>query len=126
MQHELLAMAKNYPVVTLTGPRQAGKTTLVKQTFPDKAYVNLEAPDLRELAELDPRGFFAQYPQGAILDEIQRCPQLLSYIQEIVDARESKGLFILTGSHQLDLHHAITQSLAGRTALLHLLPLSIA
>lgn len=126
LKKELESQAKAYPVVTLTGPRQSGKTTLVKQTFPKKKYVNLEAPDIRELAETDPRGFLNSYPEGAILDEIQRAPKLLSYIQIIVDEADLKGMFILTGSHQLELNQAITQSLAGRTALLTLLPMSIA
>lgn len=123
---ELKSLAKDYPVVTLIGPRQSGKTTLVREIFPKKPYINLEAPDTRQFAESDPRAFFEQVPEGAILDEIQRVPLLLSYIQTIVDQKPSKkGLFILTGSHQLELHQAITQSLAGRTALLRLLPLTI-
>ena len=125
LKSELIAVARKYPVVTIIGPRQSGKTTLVRHVFPDKPYVNLEAPDIRELAQLDPRSFLAQYPKGAIFDEIQRSPQLLSYIQVIVDEVQRKGMFILTGSHQLELHQGITQSLAGRTALLTLLPLSL-
>lgn len=120
---ELLNLAQSYPVVTVIGPRQSGKTTLVQAVFPDKPYVNLEALDLREMAQLDPRSFLEKYPDGAILDEIQRVPSLLSYIQVIVDQTQKEGLFILTGSHQLELHQAISQSLAGRTALLRLLPL---
>lgn len=126
MQSELLAMAKQYPVVTLIGPRQSGKTTLVRACFPEFDYINLEKPDVREWAEDDPNRFFAQFTKGVILDEIQRVPKLLSYIQVIVDEKKQPGLFILTGSHQLALHQAITQSLAGRTALLKLLPLTIA
>lgn len=122
---ELLALARDYPVVTVTGPRQSGKTTLVKHAFPKKSYVNLEALDIRDFATLDPRGFLEKYPEGAILDEIQRVPTLLSYIQVIVDESDLKGKFILTGSHQLELHQAITQSLAGRTAMLNLLPMSL-
>lgn len=122
---ELKSLALQYPVVTVLGPRQSGKTTLVKKNFPEKPYVNLEEPDTRMFADLDPRAFIEQYPQGAILDEIQRIPKLLSYIQTIVDKDNPKGMFILTGSHQLELHHAISQSLAGRTALLKLYPLSI-
>lgn len=125
MSLELESLAKSYPVVTLMGPRQSGKTTLVRDCFPKKKYVNLEALDLQELARSDPRGFLEGMPDGAILDEIQRVPQLLSYIQLIVDETDQKGMFILTGSHQLELHAAITQSLAGRTALLHLLPMSL-
>lgn len=122
---ELQELAAGYPVVTVIGPRQSGKTTLVKYVFPEKPYANLEDPDIRNLAETDPRGFLEKYPKGVILDEIQRVPTLLSYIQTIVDKAEQKGMFILTGSHQLELHQAITQSLAGRTALLTLLPMSI-
>ena len=122
---ELQSLAKDYPIITVVGPRQSGKTTLVRHAFPDKPYENLEAPDVRELAESDPRGFLDRFPQGAILDEIQRVPKLLSYIQTIVDESSQKGMFILTGSHQLELQEAISQSLAGRTALLTLLPLSI-
>ena len=125
IETEIQALAKSYPIVTVIGPRQSGKTTLVLHVFPDKPYVNLEAPDIRLLAEEDPRGFLDQYPRGAILDEIQRVPQLLSYIQTLVDSQDIKGMFILTGSHQMELHQAITQSLAGRTALLTLLPMSL-
>ncbi len=116
LQKELLAASNSYPVVTVMGPRQSGKTTLVQLTFPQKPYVNLEAPDIRERALLDPRSFLESYPHGAILDEIQRAPSLLSYIQLLVDKSSEKGLFILIGSHQMTLHEAITQSLAGRTA----------
>lgn len=121
---ELLSAARDYPVVTITGPRQSGKTTLVRHAFPEKAYVNLESLDLREAIRQDPRAFLSKYTDGAIFDEIQRVPELLSYIQVLVDESQKKGLFILTGSHQQTLHHSITQSLAGRTAILHLLPLS--
>ncbi|HSX13783.1 MAG TPA: ATP-binding protein [Chlamydiales bacterium] len=122
---EIQELAKGYPVVTVIGPRQSGKTTLIQHIFPNFPYVNLENPDIRDVASLDPRSFLEKYPNGAILDEIQRVPKLLSYIQTIVDASDRKGLFILTGSHQLELHEAITQSLAGRTALLTLLPMSL-
>lgn len=122
---ELIEMAGDYPVVSVLGPRQSGKTTLVRQTFPEKPYINLEAPDLQRLAVTDPRSLLDAHPNGAILDEIQNVPELLSYIQVIVDERQQKGMYILTGSHQLELHQAIAQSLAGRTALLNLLPLSI-
>lgn len=126
IESELQELKDDYPVITVIGPRQSGKTTLVRAVFSHKPYANLEDPDTRTMAADDPRGFLEQYPQGAILDEIQRVPQLLSYIQAIVDATETKGLFILTGSHQLELHQAIVQSLAGRTALLTLLPMSLA
>jgi predicted AAA+ superfamily ATPase len=125
IEKELKEVAKQYPVVTITGPRQSGKTTLVKELFPKKAYVNLEALDTRAFAETDPRGFLNQFPKGAIFDEIQQVPELLSYIQVDVDQIKQAGRFILTGSHQLALHEAISQSLAGRTAILNLLPLTI-
>lgn len=125
MKEELLEAAKGYPVVTLMGPRQSGKTTLVKEVFPDKPYVNLERLHMRELANNDPEGFLNDYPEGAILDEIQAAPHLLSAIQVRVDESKKKGEFILTGSHQMALHEAISQSMAGRTAILNLLPLSL-
>jgi len=122
---ELLESAAEYPVVTILGPRQSGKTTLSRMTFPDKPYLSLEDPDIRIAAEQDPRGFLGQLDQGAILDEIQRLPVLLSYIQGMVDKANRPGQFILTGSHQPRLHEAITQSLAGRTAMLTLWPFSL-
>jgi hypothetical protein len=115
-----------YPVVTITGPRQSGKTTLAKATFPDKPYANLENPVTRRFAEEDPVGFLNQFPAGAIIDEIQRVPDLLSYLQVIVDEKQKNSLFVLTGSQQFELMRGISQSLAGRTALLKLLPLAIA
>ncbi len=127
IQHELKAVALEYPVVTIVGPRQSGKTTLAGMVFKKKPYCSLEDPDTALLATTDPRGFLGQFPDGAVLDEIQRAPQLLSYLQTIVDRQpKRKGLFILTGSHQPQLHSGISQSLAGRTALLTLMPLSIA
>lgn len=123
---ELEAMARSYPVVTILGPKQSGKTTLARKIFPEKPYISLENIDERAFAESDPRGFLARFPKGAVLDEIQRQPQLLSYIQGIVDDNDAKGMFILTGSHQLELHESISQSLAGRTAVLKLLPFTIA
>jgi len=121
----LKELAGQYPVVTVTGPRQSGKTTLCRAVFPDKPYVNLERPDVRDFAVSDPRGFLASHAGGAILDEIQRVPQLISYLQPLVDERKQPGQFILTGSQQFEVMTTITQSLAGRTALLKLLPLSI-
>ncbi len=115
-----------YPVVTLTGPRQSGKTTLCQVAFPHLNYFNLEAPDQRAFAESDPRGFLAQAGDGAIIDEVQNLPDLLSYIQVEVDERGRNGLFVLTGSEQFRLSRAISQSLAGRTGLLRLLPFSLA
>jgi hypothetical protein len=122
---ELLQAAAEYPVVTILGPRQAGKTTLVRMTFPERTYVSLEDPDVRMAAAADPRGFLNQMPDGGILDEVQRLPVLLSYIQGIVDNARRPGLYILTGSHQPQLHEAISQSLAGRTAMLTLWPFSL-
>jgi len=123
---ELAILVDEYPVVTVLGPRQAGKTTLVRHQLPDYGYVNLELPDVRAFAHEDPRGFLAEHPSPVILDEIQRVPELLSYLQADVDAKGGNGRFVLTGSHQLELRAAISQSLAGRTALLTLYPLSIA
>jgi len=121
----LVQLSRQYPVVTITGPRQSGKTTLCRTTFEDKPYVNFEALDTRTFAQEDPRGFLATVPEGAVLDEIQRVPNLPSYLQEIVDDDPQPGKFILTGSQQFELMNQVSQSLAGRTALLRLLPLSI-
>ena len=121
----LLQRATLYPVVTVLGPRQSGKTTLCRMAFPDKPYVNLEQPDVREFAQQDPKAFLAQFPDGAVLDEIQNVPSLLSWIQVLTDADPRKGRFVLTGSHQLQVSAQVTQSLAGRTAVLELLPLSL-
>ena len=121
----LLERAKAYPVVTVLGPRQSGKTTLCRIAFPDKPYVNLEQPDVREFAQQDPQAFLTQYPDGAVLDEIQNVPSLLSWIQVLTDSDPRAGRFVLTGSHQLQLSAQLTQSLAGRTAVIELLPLSL-
>ncbi len=118
--------AKQYPVITITGPRQSGKTTLGRMQFPDKTYLNLELPDVRAFAQSDPRAFLNRIPDGAIIDEIQRVPDLVSYIQGMVDEKQQPGMFILTGSQQFELTNSINQSLAGRTALLRLLPFSMA
>lgn len=123
---ELLQQLQEFPIVTVLGPRQAGKTTLVRHALPDYTYVNLEIPDIRQLADDDPRAFLRRYPDRVIFDEIQRVPGLLSYLQGMVDERKENGRFVLTGSHQLELRAAVSQSLAGRTGLLHLLPFSIA
>jgi len=126
IETELKILANQYPIITVIGPRQSGKTTLVQHAFPSKKYANLEFPDVRSMALEDPRGFLKQFPEGGILDEIQRAPQLLSYIQPLVDEMDPKrGIFILTGSHQVELQEAISQSLAGRTALLTLLPMTL-
>ena len=119
------AMLRSFPIVTITGPRQSGKTTLAKAIFTDKPYASLEDPDIRLFARDDPRSFLDRFPDGAVLDEIQRCPELLSYLQSRVDADGRMGLYILTGSQQFGLLSKITQSLAGRTAFLELLPFSL-
>lgn len=120
----LRQLASWYPVVALTGPRQAGKTTLARAVFPDKPYVSLEDADVRGFALADPRGFLNQFQAGAILDEIQRAPELFSYLQTRVDASPGMGRYILTGSQQFGLTEKITQSLAGRVGFLYLLPFS--
>ena len=125
IEKELVKSTTEYPVVTILGPRQSGKTTLIQMTFPDKPYFSLEDPDVRVAAEADPRGFLGQMEEGALLDEVQRLPVLLSYIQGIADEARRPGQFILTGSHQPKLHEAISQSLAGRTAMLTLWPFSL-
>lgn len=118
-------MARYFPVVTILGPRQSGKTTLAKQIFPNHVYVNLENKTARDIAMSDPNAFFDLYKPPVIIDEVQRVPELLSTIQGHADASKEKGRFILTGSHQPKLHAGIAQSLAGRTGILKLLPLSI-
>ena len=120
----LQSLAKGYPILAVTGPRQSGKTTLAQSTFPDKPYVSLEDLDTRAFATEDPRGFLARFPTGAILDEAQRCPALFSYLQTQVDADRRMGEFVLTGSQQFGLLSNITQTLAGRVGLLQLLPFS--
>lgn len=125
ISEELIRSAAEYPVVTILGPRQSGKTTLARMTFPDTPYCSLEDPDVRIAAEADPRGFLSQMEGGGILDEVQRFPALLSYVQGMVDTTNTRGRFILTGSHQPQLHEAISQSLAGRTAMLTLWPFSL-
>ena len=125
MTEELQNLLTEYPIVTILGPRQAGKTTLAKGVLSTYEYFNLEAPEIREFATDDPKGFLAQFKENVILDEIQRVPELLSYIQVIVDAEGRNGQFVLTGSHQLALREAIGQSLAGRTSILNLYPFSI-
>jgi predicted AAA+ superfamily ATPase len=124
-EQTIRTLLRGFPIVTLTGPRQSGKTTLAKAVFSDRPYASLEDPDVRQAAQDDPRSFLERFPDGAVLDEVQRCPGLLSYLQTIVDADRRMGLFILTGSQQFGLMSGITQSLAGRTAFVELLPFSV-
>jgi len=121
----LLRLAKGFPVIAITGPRQAGKTTLAKSAFPGKTYLTLEDPDTRLLAESDPRGLLSRHPDGLILDEVQRAPQLFSYLQGFVDEQMVPGKYVLTSSQQFGLLSGITQSLAGRVGLVQLLPFAI-
>lgn len=125
LQSRLLDLATRYPILTLTGPRQSGKTTLSRMAFPDLPYVSLENPAQREFAQEDPVAFLARYGGGAIIDEVQRVPQIFSYLQGMVDEDPRPGRFLLTGSQNLALVDAVTQSLAGRTTLTELLPLSL-
>ena len=120
----LVRAASQLPAMTLTGPRQSGKTTLCRALFQQHPYVTLEAPDVRAFAMEDPRAFLAQFPKGAVIDEVQRVPDLLSYLQGIIDADPAPGRWILTGSQNLSLLESVSQSLAGRTAVHHLLPLT--
>jgi len=122
----LQRLAKGFRVVALTGPKQSGKTTLARSEFQDKPYVSLENPDELEFAHSDPRRFLGRFKEGAVIDEIQRCPALLSWLQGIVDERQRMGDFIITGSVQFDFIAAVSQSLAGRVGRLELLPLSLA
>lgn len=122
LKSTIAKMAKIYPVIALTGPRQSGKTTVLRQMFDDYTYVSLENPDNRSFAQSDPNGFLRLYPEKVILDEVQLVPELFSYIQTIVDESRMMGQFILSGSQNFSLLRNITQSLAGRVALLKLLP----
>jgi len=124
-EERLVRLYKTFKVLAVTGPRQSGKTTLVKKVFSDKPYVNLENPDVRRFSVDDPRGFLSQFPDGAVLDEVQRNPDLFSYLQEIVDNSSQRGQFVLTGSNNFLLNEKISQSLAGRVAYLNLLPFSL-
>ncbi|MBR5727117.1 MAG: ATP-binding protein [Muribaculaceae bacterium] len=124
LKTKLLDLAAKYPVITLTGPRQSGKSTLLKHTFPDYDYVSLENIDMRAFAQNDPRGFLASFPNHVIIDEVQRVPQLLSYIQTHVDDKGEIGMYMLAGSQNFLLMDSVNQSLAGRTAILRLLPFS--
>ncbi|HOW30038.1 MAG TPA: ATP-binding protein [Bacteroidales bacterium] len=122
---KLAELASMFKAVAVIGPRQSGKTTLVKSLFPLKQYVNFENPDVRFLANEDPRGFLVKYADGAIFDEVQRVPQIFSYLQEILDNSKDRGKFILTGSNNFLLQENISQSLAGRVAYLQLLPFNL-
>ncbi len=124
-EHTIHTQLSGFPIVTITGPRQSGKTTLAKEVFKHRPYVSLEDPDLRLSAQDDPRSFLARFPNGAVFDEVQRCPDLLSYLQTIVDAQGMMGQYILTGSQQFGLMSKISQSLAGRTSFVELLPFSV-
>lgn len=121
----LARLLKGFPVVTVTGPRQSGKTTLVREALPDRPYVSLEPPAQREFARQRPAEFLRQFPQGAVIDEAQHAPELFSELQGVVDGDGRMGLFVLTGWQNLSLLSRVTQGLAGRTALIELLPLSI-
>ncbi len=123
---KIKSLLTKYPVVTITGPRQSGKSTLLKNTFTDYKYVSLEDPDMRNFASNDPRGFLATYPNKTIIDEAQKVPQLFSYIQTVIDNANKTGMYILAGSQNFLLLEAVSQSLAGRTAVLKLLPFSLA
>ncbi len=117
-------LREQYPILTIVGPRQSGKTTLSRKVFPRFGYVSLENPDIRMEVELDPKGFLTNYPDGLIIDEFQRVPQLASYLQQIVDDDPRPGRFILTGSRSLEIMDQVSQSLVGRSATVELLPFS--
>jgi predicted AAA+ superfamily ATPase len=125
LETKLRELAGYYPAVLVTGPRQSGKTTLCQMAYPDRRYVSLEALDIRDFARSDPRGFLAEYADGAIIDEIQHVPELFNYLQSDIDTRPDPGRFILTGSQHFGLSQSIAQSLAGRCGILVLLPPSL-
>ncbi len=125
IEKEALELSSHYPVLTITGPRQSGKTTLARHLFKDLPYFSFENPDIRSLVINDPRKFLSQLPKGAILDEIQNVPHILSYLQEIADERKNQLLFVITGSNHFAVMQKVTQSLAGRTGILKLLPFSL-
>jgi len=124
IEPRLKSLAKQFPAMVLTGPRQSGKSTVCQKVFAHLPYVTLESPDVRAFASEDPRGFLKQFPKGAVLDEIQNSPQITSYLQEIIDREPKPGRWVLTGSHNLSVMESTSQSLAGRSAVVHLLPLS--
>ena len=124
IKNKILSMAEKFPVISLTGTRQCGKSTLLKNSFPDYTYVSLEDRDIRDFAMNDPRGFLREYDRYVIIDEVQRCPDLFSYIQTKVDEEDISGRYILSGSHNFLLMESVSQSLAGRCAILKLAPFS--
>ena len=124
LKKKLLLIAKKMPVIALTGPRQSGKTTLLKAAFPNYDYVNLEHPPTRTLALSDPDQFLSQYSKGLIIDGVQRAPELFSYLQVVIDKQKKMAHYILSGSQNFSLLENISQSLAGRVALFNLLPFS--
>lgn len=124
VEDSIRSLLRGFPIVTITGPRQSGKTTLARAVFADKPYLSLEDPDVRLAAIEDPRSFLSRFPEGGVIDEVQRAPEILSYLQTLVDGDRRMGLFILTGSQHFGLMSGITQSLAGRTAFVELLPFS--
>ncbi|CAN5315754.1 ATP-binding protein [soil metagenome] len=125
IEKHLIDLSGEFRSLVVLGPRQSGKSTLVKKVFQNKPYVSLENPDERLLAENDPRAFLSRFPKGAILDEVQRTPRIFNYLQEIIDNHEDDGLFILTGSNNFMLQNNISQSLAGRVGIVDLLPLCV-
>lgn len=125
IEQQIIQSMKDFPSVTIYGPRQCGKTTTVRELFPDFSYANLEDINVRRLAVDDPAGFFARFPEPVIVDEIQRVPELLSAVQARIDRTQAKGQYVFTGSQQIALKAAVAQSLAGRTAILNMLPLSL-
>ena len=124
MSEAINEASQYFPVITLTGPRQSGKSTLLRHLFPSLPYMTMENPDIRSEAKIDPKGFLDTFTNGVIIDEVQHVPDLLSYIQGIVDESPDRR-FYLTGSSQFSLLKNVTQSLAGRTAVFELLPLSL-
>src|SRR3989338_315846 len=125
LSRKIKEAAKKYPVISLVGPRQSGKTTLAKMTFPRQPYVSLEKPSELAFALEDPEGFLARYPRGAVIDEAQKAPELFSYIQAIVDEKQTAGRYVLTGSQNFNFLQRVTESLAGRTSIQKLLPFSL-
>ena len=125
LTEETFETAKEFKIVCVIGPRQSGKTTLCKQLFIEKAYVNLEDPDVLLFAKTNPKAFLAKYPKGAIFDEVQRIPELFNYLQGIVDSSDEMGQFILSGSNNFLMQQNISQSLAGRVGYIELLPFSL-